>query len=50
MVTLSETAKAAQIFKTFENSYKSPLSVIVIDSIEKLLGALSHPFFSSLLL
>ncbi|KAI7868132.1 P-loop containing nucleoside triphosphate hydrolase protein [Spinellus fusiger] len=37
MVGLSETAKIAEINKVFNDSYKSPVSVIVIDSIERLL-------------
>ncbi|KAJ1505248.1 transport between ER and Golgi ATPase protein [Coelomomyces lativittatus] len=37
MVGYSESAKAAQIAKVFQDSYKSPLSVIVVDNIERLL-------------
>ncbi|KAJ9058963.1 transport between ER and Golgi ATPase protein [Entomophthora muscae] len=37
MVGFSETAKTAQINKVFSDSYKSPLSVIVVDNIERLL-------------
>ncbi|KAL0080661.1 P-loop containing nucleoside triphosphate hydrolase protein [Phycomyces blakesleeanus] len=37
MVGLNETAKIAEINKVFNDSYKSPMSVIVIDSIERLL-------------
>jgi SpoU rRNA methylase family enzyme len=34
----SETAKCSKIAKVFEDAYKSPLSVIVVDDIERLLG------------
>ncbi|KAJ3089641.1 transport between ER and Golgi ATPase protein, partial [Physocladia obscura] len=37
MVGFSENAKMASIAKTFEDAYKSPLSVIVVDCIERLL-------------
>ncbi|KAF8841604.1 AAA-domain-containing protein [Paxillus ammoniavirescens] len=37
MVGFSEAQKIATITKTFTDSYKSPLSVIVIDSLERLL-------------
>ncbi len=38
MVGYSEAQKIAQLNKVFTDSYKSPLSVIVVDSIERLLG------------
>lgn len=38
MVGMSEAQKIAQLGKVFMDSYKSPLSVIVVDSIERLLG------------
>ena len=38
MVGFSEGQKIAQLNKIFTDSYKSPLSVIVVDSIERLLG------------
>jgi vesicle-fusing ATPase len=38
MVGMSESAKTAAINKVFVDSYKSPISVIVIDNIERLLG------------
>jgi len=38
MVGFSETQKIAQLHKIFSDSYKSPMSVIVVDSIERLLG------------
>jgi hypothetical protein len=38
MVGFSEPQKIAQLNKIFTDSYKSPLSVIVVDSIERLLG------------
>ncbi|KAI8608904.1 P-loop containing nucleoside triphosphate hydrolase protein [Chytriomyces sp. MP71] len=37
MVGFSENAKMASIAKVFEDAYKSPMSVIVIDCIERLL-------------
>jgi vesicle-fusing ATPase len=38
MVGYSESAKMNEINKIFNDAYKSPFSVIVIDSIERLLG------------
>lgn len=38
MIGFSEPQKIAQLSKVFTDSYKSPLSVIVVDSIERLLG------------
>lgn len=38
MVGMSEAGKIAAIHKVFADSYKSPLSVIVVDNIERLLG------------
>jgi vesicle-fusing ATPase len=38
MVGYSESAKMAAITKVFNDSNKSPFSVIVVDSIERLLG------------
>ena len=38
MVGFSEAQKVASITKIFQDSYKSPLSVIVVDNIERLLG------------
>lgn len=38
MVGFSEAQKIAAITRTFYDSYKSPLSVIVVDSLERLLG------------
>jgi hypothetical protein len=40
MIGFSESAKIAQLNKVFNDSYKSPLSVIVVDSIERILGKL----------
>jgi vesicle-fusing ATPase len=40
MIGFSESAKITQLNKVFNDSYKSPLSVIVIDSIERILGRL----------
>jgi hypothetical protein len=38
MVGFSEQQKVAAISKVFTDSYKSPLSVIVVDNLERLLG------------
>lgn len=38
MVGFSESQKVAAISKVFSDSYKSPLSVIVVDNLERLLG------------
>lgn len=51
LVGMTESAKASSIAKVFENSYKSPLSVIVIDAIEKLLEYVPiGPRFSNVVL
>lgn len=41
MVGFSESQKVAAINKVFADSYKSPLSVIVVDALERLLGGCS---------
>lgn len=38
MVGFSESQKVLSISKVFADSYKSPLSVIVVDNVERLLG------------
>lgn len=38
MVGFSESQQVSAISKVFADSYKSPLSVIVLDNIERLLG------------
>lgn len=38
MVGFSEGQKVAAVSKVFSDSYKSPLSVIVVDNLERLLG------------
>jgi vesicle-fusing ATPase len=38
MVGYSEASKIQELNKVFSDSYKSPISVIVIDSIERILG------------
>ncbi|GFZ07521.1 AAA-type ATPase family protein [Actinidia rufa] len=35
MIGLSESSKCAQIVKVFEDAYKSPLSIIILDDIER---------------
>ena len=47
MVGFGEQQKIAYLNKTFMDSYKSPLSVIVVDSIERILGS-STPWPPSL--
>ncbi|KAJ3211728.1 transport between ER and Golgi ATPase protein [Entophlyctis luteolus] len=48
MVGFSENAKMAAIAKVFEDAYKSPLSVVVVDCIERLLDWVSiGPRFSN---
>ena len=49
MVGFGEQQKIAYLNKTFMDSYKSPLSVIVVDSIERILGALPDLLFLTLL-
>ncbi|CAB4477536.1 uncharacterized protein OCT59_013110 [Rhizophagus irregularis] len=55
MVGYSETAKMSMIHKVFNDSYKSPLSVIVVDNIERLLNwvelgpRFSNPILQTLL-
>lgn len=38
MVGFTETAKCMMLRSCFEDAYKSPLSVIIVDDIERLLG------------
>ena len=38
LVGLSEPAKVQSIIKVFNDAYKSPSSIIVVDNIERLLG------------
>jgi len=40
MVGYSEPQKVQAITKVFTDSYKSPLSVVVVDNIERLIGEL----------
>lgn len=49
MVGYSEAAKVSQINKVFSDAYKSPLSVIVVDAIERLLGEFFFFHYSYLL-
>lgn len=51
MVGYSESAKCSQIAKVFDDAYKSPLSVIVLDDIERLLEYVAiGPRFSNAIL
>ena len=38
MVGFSEAQKVSAINKVFADSYKSPLSIIVVDNLERLIG------------
>ncbi|XP_047311243.1 vesicle-fusing ATPase [Impatiens glandulifera] len=50
MIGLSESSKCAQIVKVFEDAYKSPLSIIILDDIERLLEYVAMgPRFSNLI-
>ncbi|KAI7754037.1 hypothetical protein M8C21_029149 [Ambrosia artemisiifolia] len=50
MIGLSEGSKCAQIVKVFEDAYKSTLSIIVLDDIERLLEYVAiGPRFSNLI-
>lgn len=42
MVGFSEAQKITHLNKVFSDSYKSPLSVIVVDGIERILGELDR--------
>uniref|UniRef100_A0A0C9RSQ0 Vesicle-fusing ATPase n=1 Tax=Wollemia nobilis TaxID=56998 RepID=A0A0C9RSQ0_9CONI len=49
MIGLSESSKCALIVKVFEDAYKSPLSIIILDDIERLLEfVVIGPRFSNL--
>lgn len=51
MVGWSETSKCQYVAKVFEDAYKSPLSIIVLDDIERLLDYVSiGPRFSNVTL
>lgn len=51
MVGFSEAAKSAHINKVFNDSYKSPLSVVVVDNLERLLDWVPiGPRFSNVVL
>ncbi|PRQ28942.1 putative vesicle-fusing ATPase [Rosa chinensis] len=50
MIGLQESTKCAQIAKVFEDAYKSPLSIIILDNIERLLEYIAiGPRFSNLI-
>ncbi|XP_022724072.1 vesicle-fusing ATPase-like [Durio zibethinus] len=50
MIGLHESTKCAQIVKVFEDAYKSPLSIIILDDIERLLEYVAiGPRFSNLI-
>lgn len=51
MVGYSESSKCGLITKVFEDAYKSPLSIIILDNIERLLEYVNiGPRFSNLIL
>ncbi|WIA31160.1 hypothetical protein OEZ86_001171 [Tetradesmus obliquus] len=51
MVGYSEQSKGSQITKVFEDAYKSPLSIVVLDDIERLLEYVAiGPRFSNAIL
>ncbi|KAL0320675.1 UNVERIFIED_CONTAM: Vesicle-fusing ATPase [Sesamum radiatum] len=50
MIGLGEPTKCARIVKVFEDAYKSPLSIIILDDIERLLEYVAlGPRFSNLI-
>jgi hypothetical protein len=51
MVGFGEAQKVAYLNKVFTDSYKSPLSVVVVDNIERILGtsSLTLPYSLSVL-
>ncbi|XP_058217739.1 vesicle-fusing ATPase-like [Rhododendron vialii] len=50
MIGLSESSKCTQIVKVFEDAYRSPLSIIILDDIERLLEYVAiGPRFSNLI-
>ncbi|GMH24284.1 hypothetical protein Nepgr_026127 [Nepenthes gracilis] len=50
MIGLSESTKCAHIVKVFEDAYKSPLSIIILDDIERLLEYVAiGPRFSNVI-
>ncbi|KAF3602108.1 hypothetical protein F2Q69_00034455 [Brassica cretica] len=51
MAGLQESTKAARIAKVFEDAYKSPLSIVILDNIERLLEYTEiGPRFSNMIL
>ncbi|CAD5327104.1 unnamed protein product [Arabidopsis thaliana] len=50
MIGLSESTKCAHIVKVFEDAYKSPMSIIILDDIERLLEFIAiGPRFSNII-
>ncbi|KAK4589372.1 hypothetical protein RGQ29_020090 [Quercus rubra] len=50
MIGLHESTKCAQIVKVFEDAYKSPLSIVILDDIERLLEYVAiGPRFSNII-
>ena len=51
MVGMAEATKSSRITKVFEDAYKSPLSLIILDDIERLLDYVNiGPRFSNVVL
>jgi len=51
LAKLSDQGKAQEIMQTFENAYKSPMSFIIIDNIERIIEYIKiGPRFSNLIL
>ena len=44
MIGFSEGEKVTRLNKVFTDSYKSPLSVIVVDGIERIIGLLPSTY------
>lgn len=49
MVGFSEAQKITYLNKVFTDSYKSPLSVIVVDGIERILGRFQFSSFVTMI-
>jgi len=51
MIGYTELEKCSQLQKIFEDAYKSPLSCIIIDNVERLLNySTIGPIYSNLML
>lgn len=43
MLGMSDSGRCAHIAAVFNDAYKSPMSMIILDDLERLLGAWQHP-------